>query len=135
MYEYHYSYYDLNGNGIEEMVVSTLNRFNVGHFSFVGLYTFDGDVAVTVENGLSARTYLTLYSDGLVCKEYSLGASLHLPEYYRLNGHWGRLDPVCSFNMDDNNPDASMVQEAHELSASKLIPAEGFDWKPLFTQP
>ena len=77
-----YAFYDIDGNGVNELLVGNGNEDEA---SIIGLYAFDGEKAVTLNNTAGERQSLKIYTDGTIKIQNSESASNTSTKYYRLD--------------------------------------------------
>lgn len=102
-----YAFYDIDNNGIAELLVG---RGNEQRATIIGLYAFDGNAAVTLNNTAGERSSVKIYTDGTVFMGGALSASEYVSKYYRFDASGYKLT---------------------EVSAGSLTEFTNFDWKPL----
>lgn len=125
-----YAYYDVDGNGREELIVARYVAEE--RYSLIGMYALANDAPVTLDNTVGDRSHLTIYTDGTIGISGSSGASSYSVDYYRLDDYFGAFpDPLCSFTIDTDNPDAERIRDLSRHFEADLIPVESFDWQPL----
>lgn len=125
-----YAYYDVDGNGCEELIVGS--HITDGGYSVVGLYALANDAPITVDNTVGDRSHLTIYTDGTIGISGSSSASSFSVDYYKLDDYFGAfLDSLCSFTIDTDNPGADKIRELERQFEAELIPVEKLEWQPL----
>lgn len=100
-----YVLYDIDGNGVNELLIG---NGNVDKASIIGLYAFDGEKAVTLNNTAGERQSVKVHTDGTIKIQNSESASSTSTKYYRLDASGSKLT---------------------EVSAGSLVEIQNFEWK------
>lgn len=103
-FDFCYTYYDVDNNGISELLIATENENTI---TLVDIYAFDGQSAVKLfdNDSLGDRSFLTIFTDGTMYLESSGGASYGEATYYRLDTDGFTIKSILNYTMDsDNHP-------------------------------
>lgn len=97
-----YSLYDVNGNGVPELVFSDTNNI-------IDIYTLNNGLLIKIfpDCYFGERSRLHILSDGSLLSEGSSGASTSSCEIYTLNSN-GTLTTIEAYYYNSNGPDAYM---------------------------
>lgn len=102
-----YTYKDIDNNGIPELLIS----YGADSSGLCGLYAFNGNSAVLVEEGIY-RSYLYLLEDGILYSGGSGGAATHYNEYFKIADDGYSKDVIDSF-LHDYNYDTEEMEIFH----------------------
>ena len=102
-----YTFYDIDGNGVDELLIGNGNENKA---SIIGLYAFDGEKAVTLNNTAGERQSVKVHTDGTIKIQNSESASSTSTKHYRLDASGYKLT---------------------EVSAGSLTEIQNFEWSLL----
>lgn len=97
----HFAMYDINNDGMEELIVQFVTAPVAGNMETV--YSYD-EKTDTLVNQLSVFPAVTYYEGGFIKEEWSHGSDLAGEDYwpynlYQYNAQTGQYDPVAEVNM------------------------------------
>lgn len=93
-----YAFYDIDNNGVAELLVG---RGDEQSATIIGLYAFDGNAAVTLNNTAGERSSVKIYTDGTVFMGGALSASEYISKYYRFDASGYKLTEVSAGSMTE----------------------------------
>ena len=98
----YYSYYDIDKNGVPELLLSMGSNENIE--SIVDIYAFNGSEAVCIQgnDSLGDRSHLTIYTNGIIYREDSSGASDGEVTFYRFASNGYELEELNKYTYDSN---------------------------------
>ena len=136
---FHYAYYDIDGNGVEELLIGSGPE---EYIRIVDIYGFDGVQAVQLvdEPTLGDRSQLTLMEDGSLYLYGSNGAASGVHKLWRIGGSGYALDEIYEYSFDFmevydgiyHGADGSTVTEGEfQTMMASYIPVTEIPWMPL----
>ena len=93
-----YAYYDIDGNGVDELLIGNGTQENE---TIIGLYAFDGEKAITLNNTVGERASLKIHTDGTIKIQNSESSSSTTTKYYRLDESGYVLTEVAAGNLTE----------------------------------
>lgn len=116
----YYSYYDIDKNGVPELLISMGNDEDVGEI--VDVFGLNGSEAVCIQgnDSLGDRSRLTIYADGTLYREDSGGASIGEYTFYRLTSNGYELEVIKRYTYDSDKMPAPFFNSSESLTGDEF---------------
>lgn len=134
----YYSYYDIDQNGVPELLLSMGDSEDIGEI--VDVYGLNGSEAVCIQGNdtLGDRSRLTIYDDGTLYREDSGGASYGEYTFYRLASNGYELEEIEKYTYDSDRMPAPFFNSRESLADNEFYAlfnnyevVSGMEWQKL----
>ena len=134
----YYSYYDIDQNGVPELLLSMGNSEDIGEI--VDVYGLSGSGAVCIQGNdtLGDRSHLTIYDDGTLYREDSGGASYGEYIFYRLASNGYELEEIEKYTYDSDKMPVPFFNSRESLTDNEFYAlfdnykvVSGMEWQKL----